>query len=64
MTLPIVLFLILMLYCRSGIRAMSIQNESYHTHLDELRQTVADLSTEIEVLNETIIKGKTDLITY
>jgi hypothetical protein len=42
---------------------MSIQNESDHTQLDELRQTVTDLSTKIEVLNETIIKGKTDLIT-
>ena len=42
---------------------MSIQNESDHTQLDELRQTVTDLSTKIEVLNETIRKGKTDLIT-
>jgi hypothetical protein len=42
---------------------MSIQNESDHTQLDELRQIVADLSTKIEVLNETIGKGKTDLIT-
>jgi cell division protein FtsL len=50
-------------YCTSGIRAMSIQNESNHTQLDELRQTVADLSTKIQVLNETIRKGKTDLIT-
>jgi hypothetical protein len=60
MTLPIVLFI--MLYCRSGIRAMSIQNESDHTQLEDLRQTVADLSTKIEVLNETIRKGKTCLI--
>jgi hypothetical protein len=37
---------------------MSIQNESDHAQLDELRQTVADLSTKIEVLNETIRKGK------
>jgi hypothetical protein len=44
------------------IRGMSIQNESDHTQLDELRQTVADLSTKIEVLNETIRKGKLDLI--
>jgi hypothetical protein len=29
---------------------MSIQNESDHTQLDELRQTVADLSMKIEVL--------------
>ena len=42
---------------------MSIQNESDHIQLDELRQTVADLSTKIKVLNETIRKGKTDLIT-
>ena len=42
---------------------MSIQNESDQAQLDELRQTVADLSTKIEVLNETIRKGKTDLIT-
>ena len=42
---------------------MSIQNEPYHTQLDELRQTVADLSTKIEVLNETIRKGKIDLNT-
>jgi hypothetical protein len=63
MTLPFVLFLILMLYCTSGIRAMSIQNESDHDELDELRQTVVDLSTKIQVLNETIRKGKTDLIT-
>jgi hypothetical protein len=47
----------------SGIRAMSIQNESDHAQLDELRQTVADLSTKIEVLSETIRKGKIDLIT-
>jgi hypothetical protein len=44
------------------IRGMSIQNESDHTQLDELRQIVADLSTKIEVLNETIRKGKLDLI--
>jgi hypothetical protein len=31
--------------------------------LDELRQTVADLSMKIEVLSETIRKGKIDLIT-
>ena len=42
---------------------MSIQNESDYAQLDELRQTVADLSTKIEVLNETIRKGKLDLIT-
>jgi hypothetical protein len=42
---------------------MLIQNESDHAQLDELRQTVADLSTNIEVLNETIRKGKIDLIT-
>ena len=41
---------------------MSIQNESDHNQLEELRQTVADLSTKIEVLNETITKGKIDLI--
>ena len=41
---------------------MSIQNESDHAQLDELRQTVADLSTKIEVLNETIRKGKPALI--
>jgi hypothetical protein len=41
---------------------MSIQNESDHTQLEDLRQTVADLSTKIEVLNETIRKGKTYLI--
>ena len=52
-----------MFYCTSGIRAMSIQNESDHTQLDELRKTVVDLSTKIEVLSETIRKGKTDLIT-
>ena len=62
-TLPFVLFLILMLYCTSGIRAMSIQNESDHDQLDELRQTVVDLSTKIQVLSETIRKGKRDLIT-
>jgi cell division protein FtsB len=33
---------------------MSIQKESDHAQLDELRQTVADLSTKIEVLNETV----------
>ena len=43
---------------------MSIQNESDHAQLDELRQTIADLSTKIEVLNETIRKGQIDLITY
>ena len=43
---------------------MSIQNESDHTQMDELRQTVVDLSTKIQVLNETIRKGKIDLITY
>jgi hypothetical protein len=48
-----------MFYCTSGIRAMSIQNESDHTQLEDLRETVADLSTKIEVLNETIRKGKT-----
>ena len=63
MTLPFALILVLMFYCTSGIRAMSIQNESDHTQLDELRQTVADLSMKIEVLNETIRKGKIDLIT-
>jgi hypothetical protein len=42
---------------------MSIQNESDHTQLDELRQTVAYLSMKIEVLNETIRKGKLYLIT-
>ena len=63
MKLPFALILILMFYCTSGIRAMSIQNESDHAQLDEIRQTVADLSTKIEVLNETIRKGKTDLIT-
>ena len=41
---------------------MSIQNESDHAQLEDLRQNVADLSTKIEVLNETIRKGKTDLI--
>jgi hypothetical protein len=41
---------------------MSIQNESDHAQLDELRQTVADLSTKIEVLNETVRKGKPALI--
>ena len=45
----------------SGIRAMSIQNESDHAQLDELRQTISDLSMKIEVLNETIRKGKADL---
>ena len=63
MTLPFALILELMFYCTSGIRAMSIQNESDHAQLDELRQTVADLSMKIEVLNETIRKGKIDLIT-
>ena len=63
MTLTFVLILVLMFYCTSGIRVMSIQNESDHAQLDELRQTVADLSTKIEVLNETIRKGKIDLIT-
>jgi cell division protein FtsB len=62
MTLPFVLIFVLMFYCLSGIRAMSIQNESDHAQLDELRQTVADLSTKIEVLNETIRKGKPALI--
>ena len=42
---------------------MSIQNESDHTQLEELRENVVDLSTKIEVLNETIRKGKIDLIT-
>jgi hypothetical protein len=42
MTLTFVLILVLMFYCTSGIRAMSIQNESDHAQLDELRQTVAD----------------------
>jgi len=63
MTLPFALILVLMFYCTNGIRAMSIQNESDHAQLDELRQTVADLSMKIEVLNETIRKGKIDLIT-
>jgi hypothetical protein len=63
MTLSFALILVLMFYCTSGIRAMSIQNESDYAQLDELRQTVADLSTKIEVLNETIRKGKLDLIT-
>ena len=63
MTLTFALILVLMFYCMSGIRAMSIQNESDHTQLVELRQTVADLSTKIEVLSETIRKGKIDLIT-
>ena len=63
MTLTFVLILGLIFYCTSGIRAMSIQNESDHAQLDELRQTVADLSTKIKVLNETIRKGKLDLIT-
>jgi len=61
MTLPFALILVLM-YCTSGIRAISIQNESDHTQLEELRQTVADLSTKIETLNETIRKGKLALI--
>ena len=63
MELTFALILVLMFYYRSGIRAMSIQNESDDTQLDELRQNVADLSTKIEVLNETIRKGKIDLIT-
>ena len=42
---------------------MSIQNESDHAQLEDLRQTVADLSTKIEVLSETIRKGKINLIT-
>ena len=63
MTLTFVLILGLMLYCTSGIRAMSIQKESDHTQLDELRHTVTDLSTKIEVLSETIRKGKIYLIT-
>jgi hypothetical protein len=63
MTLTFALILVLMFYCTSGIRAMSIQNESDHAQLDELRQTVADLSTKIEVLNEIIRKGEIDLIT-
>ena len=41
---------------------MSIQNESDHAQLDELRQTVAELSTMIKVLNETIRKSKLALI--
>ena len=56
MTLPFVLFLISMFYCTSGIRAMSIQKESDHAQLDELRQTVADLSTKRR-------EGKIDMIT-
>ena len=63
MTLSFVLILVLMFYCTSGIRAMSIQNESDHAQLDELRHTISDLSTKIEVLNETIRKGKLALIT-
>jgi hypothetical protein len=63
MTLPFALILVLMFYCTTGIRAMSIQNESDHAKLDEFRQTVADLSMKIKVLNETIRKGKIDLIT-
>jgi hypothetical protein len=31
---------------------MSIQNESDHAQLDELREIVVDLSTKIEVLSE------------
>jgi hypothetical protein len=62
MTLSFALILVLMFYCTSGIRAMSIQNESDHAQLDELRQTAAALSTKIEVLNETIRKGKLALI--
>ena len=64
MTLTFILILVLMFYCTNGIRAMSIKNESDHAQLDELKQTVAYLSTKIEVLNETIRKGKLDLITY
>ena len=45
-----------MFYCTSGIRAMSIQKESDHAQLDELRQTVADLSTKRR-------KGKIDMNT-
>ena len=63
MTPTFVLILVLMFCCTSGIRAMSIQNESDHAQLDELRQIVADLSMKIEVLSETIRKGKIDLIT-
>jgi hypothetical protein len=63
MTLIFVLILGLIFYCTCGIRAMSIQNESDHAQLDELRQTVADLPTKIEVLSETIRKGKLDVIT-
>jgi hypothetical protein len=63
MTLPFALILVLMFYCMVGIRAMSIQNESDHAQLDELIQTVVDLPTKIEVRNETIRKGKLDLIT-
>ena len=63
MTLSFVLILVLMFYCTSGIRAMSIQNESDHAQLDELRHTISDLSTKIEVLSETIRKGKLALIT-
>ena len=62
MTLSFVLILVLMFYCTSGIRAMSIQNESDHAQLYELRHTISDLSTKIEVLNETIRKGKLALI--
>jgi hypothetical protein len=64
MMLSFALILVLMFYCTSGIRAMSIQNESDHAQLDELRQIVADLSTKIEVLSETIRKCNLDLITY
>ena len=63
MTLTFALILVLLFYCTSGIRAMSIQNESGHNQLEELRQTVADLSTKMQVLSETIRKGKIDLIT-
>ena len=63
MMLIFALILGLIFYCTSGIRAMSIQNESDHAQLNELRQTVADLSTKIEVLSETIRKGMFDLIT-
>jgi hypothetical protein len=63
MKISFTLILVLMFYGTSGIRAMSIQNESDHAQLDELRQTVVDLSTKIEALSETIRKCKIDLIT-
>ena len=63
MTLSFALILVLMFYCTSGIRAISIQNESDHAQLDDLREIVVDLSTKIEVLIETIRQGKIDLIT-